>query len=151
MICVVGALVMDLVRPAGWRLAWIAGLLLAALALRIVSSPRFESSRRLLVWLTSGAQAGMLVGALALYFVGAFQRRTRLLAGAFLVVLGLLLVNLSPADPFFQTTQAAAQGVLTPAMTPSLRSLVNGLAALWPLLALAYFLGRFASLASRRR
>jgi hypothetical protein len=151
MICVVGVLVMDLVRGAGWRMAWLAGLMVAALALRIVSSPRFESSRRLLVWLTSGAQAGVLVGALALYLIGAFQRRTRLVAGAVLVVLGLLLVNLAPADPFFQTTQSAAQEVLTPAMTPSLRSLVSTLGAIWPLMALAYFIGRFASLSSRKR
>lgn len=151
MICVLGVLVMDLVRPAGWRMALIAGLMMAALALRIVSSPRFESSRRVLVWLTSGAQAGMLIGALALYLIGAFQRRTRLIAGAALVILGLLLVNLSPADPFFQTTQTAAQGILTPAMTPSLRSLISGLAAFWPLLALAYFIGRFATIPRRRR
>jgi hypothetical protein len=149
MICVLGILVMDLVRPAGWRMAWIAGLMATALGLRIVSSPRFESAQRLFVWLTSGAQAGVLVGALALYLLGAFRRRTRLVAGAILVGLGLLLVNVSPADPFFQTTQTAAQDVLTPAMTPSLRSLINTLSALWPLLAMAYFVGRLATM--RRR
>jgi VanZ family protein len=141
MMCVLGILVMDLVRPAGWRMAWIAALMAVALALRIASSPRFESAQRLMVWLTSGAQAGVLVGALALYLIGAFRRRTRLLAGAALVALGLLLVNVSPADPFFQTTQSAAQGMLT----PSLRSLINTLSAFWPLMALAYFVGRLAT------
>lgn len=151
MICVIGVLVMDLVRPASSRMAWITGFMLAALGLRIVSSPHFESARRLLVWLTSGAQAGMLVGALALYLIGAFQRRTRLYAGAVLVVLGLLLVNLSPADPFFQTTQSAAQTGLPSAMTPSLRSLISGLSAFWPLMALAYFIGRIATVRRRNR
>lgn len=149
MICVLGVLVMDLVRPAGWRMAWIAGLMAAALGLRIVSSPRYESAQRLLVWLTSGAQAGVLVGALALYLIGAFQRRTRLVVGAALVVLGLLLVNVAPADPFFQTTQAAAQGALTPAMTPSLRSLISTLSAFWPLMVLAYYIGRLATIGRR--
>jgi VanZ family protein len=146
MICTVGVLVMDLVRSAGWRIVWITALLGVALGLRVVSSPRFESSRRLLVWLTSGAQAGLLLGALALYLIGAFQRRTRLILGSALVLLGLLFVNVAPADPFFQTTQAAAQGVLTPALTPSLRSLVGALGAFWPLLALAYFIGRLATI-----
>lgn len=142
MICVLGILVMDLVRSAGWRIGWIAALMTIALGLRIASSPAFESAQPLLVWLTSGAQAGLLVGALALYLIGAFRRRTRLVVGGVLVILGLLLVNVSPADPFFQTTQSASQDALTPALTPSLRSLIGSLSAFWPLLVLAYFLGR---------
>jgi VanZ family protein len=149
MMCVLGVLVMDLVRSAGWRMTWIVALMAAALGLRILSSPPFQSAQRLLVWLTSGAQAGLLVGALALYLIGAFERRTRLLAGIVLVVLGLLLVNVSPADPFFRTTQSAAQAVLPPAMTPSLRSLISSLGALWPLMVLAYFAARLA--ATRKR
>jgi len=149
MMSVLGVLVMDLVRSAGWRMVWIAGMMTAALALRVLSSPAFETTGRLLVLLTSGAQAGLVLGALALYLVGSFRRRTRLRVGAALVVLGLILVNLSPADPFFQTTQAAAQGALTPAMTPSLRSLINSIGALWPLLVLAYFALRL--IGTRRR
>ncbi len=149
MMCLLGVLVMDLVRSAGWRMTWITALMAAALALRILTSPPFQSSRRLLVLLTSGAQAGLLVGALALYLIGAFQRRTRLRVGIGLVLLGLLLVNLSPADPFFQTTQSSAQGVLTPAMTPSLRSLISGIGAWWPLMALVYFAVRLV--ATRRK
>jgi hypothetical protein len=121
----------------------------AALALRVLSSPTFQSTQRLLVLLTPGAQAGLLLGALALYLVGAFRRRTRLRLGIALVLLGLLLVNVSPADPFFQTTRAAAQGMLKPAMTPSLRSLINGIGAWWPMMVLAYFALRLA--ATRRR
>jgi VanZ family protein len=150
MMCVLGVLVMDLVRSAAWRTAWIAGLMASGLALRVLSSPPFQSTQRLLVWLTSGAQAGLLVGALALYLIGAFERRTRLRVGAGLVVLGLLLVNLSPLDPFFQTTQTAVQGGLTPAMTPSLRSLINSVGALWPLMALVYFLVRLVALRRRQ-
>ena len=149
MMCVLGVLVMDLVRSAGWRMTWIAGLMAAAVALRILSSPPFQSSQRLLVLMTSGAQGGLLLGALALYLVGAFRRRTRLRMGVALVVLGLVLVNVSPTDPFFQATQSAAQGLLTPAMTPSLRSLINGIGALWPVMALAYFAFRLA--ATRRK
>jgi hypothetical protein len=149
MMCVLGVLVMDLVRSAGWRVTWIVGLMTAAVAVRVLSSPAFQSTQRLLVLLTPGAQAGLLVGALALYLVGAFRRRTRLRLGIALVVLGLLLVNLSPADPFFQATQSASKGLLTPAMTPSLRSLINGIGILWPMMVLAYFFLRLA--ATRRR
>jgi VanZ family protein len=150
MMCVLGVLVMDLVRSAGWRMTWIGGLMAAALALRILSSPPFQSTQRLLVWLTSGAQAGLLVGALMLYLIGAFQRRTRLHIGIALVVFGLLLVNLSPADPFFQTTQASAPGVLTPAMTPSLRSLISSIGAWWPLMTMIYFVLRLRSTSRKR-
>jgi VanZ family protein len=149
MICILGVLVMDLVRSAGWRMAWIGGLAAAALGLRVLSSPPFQSSQRLLVWLTSGAQAGLLIGALMLYLIGAFHRRTRLWIGIVLVVLGLMLVNISPADPFFQTTQSSAPGVLTPSMTPSLRSLISAIGAWWPMMTMAYFAIRLA--ASRRR
>jgi VanZ family protein len=145
MVCVVGVLVMDLVQPAGWRMAWITGLLAIAIALRIASSPRFETARRITVWLTSGAQAGVVIAALALYLVGAFHRRARLAAGVVLVLLGLVLVNVSPADPFFETTQAAAEGKLPPALTPSLRSLIATAGAFWPMLVLAYFVGRFTA------
>ncbi len=150
MMCVLGVLVMDLVRSAGWRMTWIGGLMAAALALRILSSPPFQSTQRLLVWLTSGAQAGLLVGALMLYLIGALQRRTRLHIGIALVVFGLLLVNLSPADPFFQTTQASAPGVLTPAMTPSLRSLISSIGAWWPLMTMIYFVLRLRSTSRKR-
>jgi len=139
MMCVLGVLVMDLVRSAGWRMAWIGGLMAAAVGLRVLSSPSFVSAQRLLVWLTSGAQAGLLIGALALYLIGAFHRRTRLWIGIALVAIGLGLVNVSPADPFFQTTQSAAPGVLTPAMTPSLRSLINTIGAWWPMMVMIYF------------
>jgi hypothetical protein len=149
MMCVLGVLVMDLVRSAGWRMAWIGGLMAAAIGLRVLSSPPFLSAQRLLVWLTSGAQAGLLIGALALYLVGAFHRSTRLRIGIGLVAIGLVLVNISPADPFFQTTHSTAPGMLTPAMTPSLRSLINTIGAWWPMMAMVYFYIRL-SVAARK-
>lgn len=149
MICIVGVLVMDLAQSAGWRVAWITGLLALALGLRIAFSPRFETARRLAVWFTSGAQAGVLLAALALYLIGAFGRRARLGVGIALVLLGLALVNVAPVDPFFETSQAAVQGVTAPGLTPSLRSLIAALGAFWPMLALAYFAGRWG--ATRRR
>lgn len=149
MVCIVGILVMDLVQSAGWRLAWIGGLLALALGLRIAFSPRFETARRIAVWFTSGAQAGVLLAALALYLVGAFGRRARLATGALLVLLGLALVNVAPVDPFFETSPAA-QGSMPPAITPSLRSLIGALGAIWPMLALAYFVGRWTALGRRQ-
>jgi VanZ family protein len=145
MMCVLGVLVMDLVRSAGWRMVWIGGLMGAAVGLRVLSSPTFQSAQRLLVWLTSGAQAGLVIGALVLYLIGAFHRATRLRIGVALVILGLVLVNVSPADPFFQTMQSAAPGVLAPSMTPSLRSLISTIGACWPLMTMIYFTVRLAA------
>ena len=86
-----------------------------------------------------------MIGALVLYLIGAFHRRARLRIGVALVVLGLVLVNVSPADPFFQTMQSAAPGVLAPSMTPSLRSLISTIGAWWPLMAMLYFAVRLAA------
>jgi VanZ family protein len=145
MMCVLGVLVMDLVRSAGWRMLWIGGLMGAAVGLRVLSSPTFQSTQRLLVWLTSGAQAGLVIGAIVLYLIGAFHRATRLRIGVALVILGLVLVNVSPADPFFQTMQSAAPGVLSPSMTPSLRSLISTIGACWPLMTMIYLTVRLAA------
>ncbi|NLD53590.1 MAG: VanZ family protein [Burkholderiaceae bacterium] len=149
MVCIVGVLVMDLVQSAGWRLAWITGLLAVALGLRVAFSPRFETARRLAVWFTSGAQAGVLLAALALYLIGAFGRRSRLAVGMALVLLGLALVNVAPIDPFFETSLASGPAAQAPGLTPSLRSLIAALGAFWPMLALAYFAIRWG--ATRRR
>ena len=146
MMSVLGILVMDLIRSTGARVAWIAGLLAAGLLLRMASSTQVYSAGPLSAWLTSGAQAGLVLGTLALYLIGAFRRPTRLAIGAGLVVLAVLLVNGAPADPFFQTTVSGTRQALTPALTPSLRSLISALGAFWPVLVLLYFLLRLVTL-----
>src|SRR5690606_1620978 len=112
-------------------------------------SPRFETARRLAVWFTSGAQAGVLLAALALYLIGAFGRRSRLAVGMALVLLGLALVHVAPIDPFFATSLASGPAARAAGLTPSLRSLIAALGAFWPMLALAYFAIRWG--ATRRR
>ncbi|MGE0797025.1 MAG: VanZ family protein [Lautropia sp.] len=145
MISIVGILMMDLVRPTGARIGWIVALLAIGLVFRMAASAQVYSTAPLFAWLTSGAQAGLVLGALALYLIGAFRRRTRLAIGAALVPIGLLLVNLAPRDPYFLSALAGS-GPLTPALTPSLRSLINALGMLWPLFALAYLLIRYWTL-----
>lgn len=145
MIGVLGVLVMDLVRPVGARLGWIGGLLLAGLLIRAALGPISRSETPLLVWLTSGAQAGIVMGAALLYLVGAFDRRQRLMIGSALVPAGIVLVYLASADPYFMSTIGSARSPLEPAMTPSLRSLINTLGSFWPLLTLAYFVVRLTT------
>ena len=142
---VIGVLVMDLIRPVSARLAWIGGLLVAGLTLRVVLAPMVYRGQPALVWLTSGAQAGLVLGAALLYLIGAFGARTRLGIGAALVPVSVALVVVASADPYFITTIAQARHPLDPAMTPSLRSLINLLGDSWPLLAFVYFVVRLTT------
>ncbi len=142
---VLGVLVMDLVRPVGARLAWIGSLLMLGLLLRVMLAPLVYRHQPALVWLTSGAQAGLVLGAALLYLIGAFQARTRLAIGVLLVPLSLALVFVASADPYFTSTMAQARNPLEPALTPSLRSLINLLGDSWPLLCLLYFVARLTT------
>ncbi len=137
-----GVLVMDLVRHASARFFWIGGLLVAAYGFRGLAGGQASTAVPALSWLTSGAQAGLVIGALALYLIGAFRRRTRAVLGLVLVLTGILLVNLSPADPYFQIMSGSLRPAFSPAMTPSLRSLLALFNTLWPLACAGYFLTR---------
>lgn len=142
---VLGVLVMDLVRPLGARLAWIGGLLLLGLGLRMLLSPTVFRDQPLLGWLTAGAQAGLVLGAALLYLIGSFTARTRLAIGAVLVPISIALVFLASADPYFVATIAQARNPFEPALTPSLRSLINLLGGSWPLLCVLYFVARLTT------
>ncbi|MGE0313310.1 MAG: VanZ family protein [Lautropia sp.] len=148
---VLGVLVMDLVRPVGARLAWVGGLLLFGLALRVMLAPLVYRDQPPLVWLTAGAQAGIVLGAAMLYLIGAFRVRTRLAIGVLLVPLSILLVFVASFDPYFVSTMAQARSPLEPALTPSLRSLINLLGGLWPLLCMLYFVARLTTIRERER
>jgi hypothetical protein len=54
----------------------------------------------------------------------------------------IALAYFTSSDPYYLSMQEATRGMLDPALTPSLRSLIRGLGAGWPLMLAAYCLSR---------
>ncbi len=118
---------------------------LAALAL-IVKSVAFAATRDdAFVWLTRGAQEGLLAG-LALSFVAVSLPRTaRLVLAAVLIMAATVLVNLAPPNPYFTATlRAWQQGHFL-----NFNGLTRLVSTLWPFLALGYLI--FLAAARRPR
>ncbi len=149
-IALVGVLVMDLVRTASGRITWIGVALVIALGLRAIAAPPATRESLLAVWLTPGAQAALVLSAALLYLLAAFGRRTRLWLGLGLVPLAMGLTFIASIDPYYLTTRETGRGLLDPAMTPSLRSLVGALGNGWPLMLAVYCGARLASLPRRQ-
>ena len=149
-IALVGILVMDLVRTATGRITWIGIALSMALALRAISAPPATRESLLAVWLTPGAQAALVLSAAVLYLLAAFGRRTRLWLGLALVPLAMMLTYFASIDPYYLATREIGRGLLDPAMTPSLRSLVSALGNGWPLMLAVYCGARLASLPGKQ-
>ncbi len=145
MIAMVGILMMDLIRPTASRIFWIVGALLLALLLRGLAAPPPHREGLLSVWLTVGAQAALVLSAVCLYLIGAFGRRARLRIGLALAPVAIVLAYFTSSDPYYLSMQEATRGMLDPALTPSLRSLIRGLGAGWPLMLAAYCLSRLVT------
>ena len=60
------------------------------------------------------------------------------------------LTFVASIDPYYLTTRETGRGLLDPAMTPSLRSLVGALGNGWPLMLAVYCGARLASLPKRQ-
>lgn len=122
------------------RLA-VVGLAAAAL---VVKSVAFAATRDdAFVWLTRGAQEGLVAGlALALLLVS-LPRTARLVLAAVLIMAATVLVNLAPPNPYFTATlRAWQQGNFL-----NFNGLTRLVSAAWPFLALGYLI----YLAARRK
>ncbi len=149
-IALVGVLVMDLVRTRSGRILWIGLALVVALLLRAVAAPPATRSSILAVWMTPGAQAALVLSAALLYLIAAFHRRTRLWIALTLIPLALGLTFIASIDPYYLSSREIGRGMLDPALTPSLRSLVAALGNGWPLMLAVYCGARLVSLPRRQ-
>ena len=117
-----------------WRLMIAPLLVVLALGVKAVAQPiAIPGGPEALAWLTPGAWRGIVMGVLAsmamMYAPAAWQRLTGMIA----LVGQLLVVNLFPLDRYFLATVASGRtGLLY------LDSLTQELAAVWPLVALAW-------------
>ena len=132
----VGALAMSLVRGTRARLVLLAVVAAIAFALRSLATQMVYGASAPFAWLTPGAQGGLVVGAALLYGVETLGRRARAACAAVAAALGLLLVNVAPADRYFETTLAGMQAA---GRLANLHGSLRLLSLAWPFLAIAWF------------
>lgn len=144
----VGLIVVDLVRPGSQAAAPVGITIALAALVKSAASAWLLGSGAALVWLSAGAQGGILVGALAIALLAWLPARRRLLVAALALVVATALFNVIGPNPYFHSMMALwDQGRWI-----NLNGLWRGIALAWPFAAILYCLLRRASprLAPRR-
>jgi VanZ family protein len=139
----VALLVSLLARPAQPVRAMFAVLLLGALAVKTAAFAIIMHADNVFVWLTPGAQFGLVCGLLVALGAVALPRVLRLAAAAVLIMVATVLVNLAPPNPYLAATlKLWQQGPFI-----NFNGLTRVVSALWAYVALGYLM----FLAARRR
>ena len=129
----IGLLLIDALASSRSRGIAIVSVLIAAFLLRGTALAVLTGNLEYGLWLSAGAQAGLLLGPILLLLLSGIRRRDRLWWILGLLAVGLVLTNIMPDNVYRQQmlAEAAARG--------GLRTLLAGLRAIalvWPLLAL---------------
>jgi hypothetical protein len=132
---VVVSLLLASLATAGQRVR-LAVVVLTAAAL-VVKSAAFAATRDdALVWLTRGAQEGLVAGLLLALAAVSLPRTARLVLAAVLIMAATVLVNLAPPNPYFTATMRVwQQGHFL-----NFNGLTRLVSTLWPFLALGYLI-----------
>ena len=139
----VGLLLSVLVRPDRPVRTMFAGLVIAAVAVKVLAFAIIMRAEHVFVWLTSGAQIGLAAGVLATLVAIKLPRVARLALAAVLIMAATVLVNLAPPNPYLAATlKLWQQGHFL-----NFNGLTRLVSALWAFIALAYLM----FLAARRR
>jgi VanZ family protein len=132
-----------LARPAQPVRTLFAVLVFAALVIKVAAFAVIMHSERVFVWLTPGAQFGLLCGILLAFGAVSLPRVLRLAAAAVLIMVATVLVNLAPPNPYLAATlKLWQQGPFL-----NFNGLTRVVSALWAYVALGYLM----FLAARRR
>lgn len=138
----IGMLVREVLPTRSPRGGITAGVLIAGLLLKTAASAAMFGAQRSLVWLTAGAQGGLLTGAVVLALLAPAQRSTRLrFAIAAFLVTGIC-ASVFPIDAYF----ASAIAERDPGGWRNLEGLLRGGASLWPYAAVLWCLVRLRAL-----
>ena len=139
----VGLLLSALVRPGQPARTMFAGLVVAALAVKVAAFAIIMHAENVFVWLTPGAQIGLAAGVLVALAAMALPRVARLAFAAVLIMAATVLVNLAPPNPYLAATlKLWQQGHFL-----NFNGLTRLVSALWAFVALGYLI----FLAARRR
>nr|WP_315485616.1 VanZ family protein [uncultured Undibacterium sp.] len=111
-------------------------LLIASLAIRALSSALMFQPENAFLWLTPGAQGGILISAIMLYGFSFAPNHAQRRLAILLLSLSLLMVNLIPSNPYFlHTLQTMVQGKML-----NFYGAAQFLSVVWPFIALWYLL-----------
>ncbi len=139
----VGLLVSVLTKPGQPVRGPIVALIGLALGVKIAAFAVVMRAENVLVWLTPGAQYGLLAGLAVALFAVQMPRTARLAVAAVLLMAATVLVNLAPANPYLVATlKLWQQGHFL-----NFNGLTRLVSALWAFAALAYLI----YLAAQRR
>jgi VanZ family protein len=139
----VGLMLSALIRPPHSARTLFAGLVLAAVAVKIAAFAIVMRAEHVLVWVTPGAQIGLAAGIVIALAAMALPRVARLGLAAVLMMAATVLVNLAPPNPYLVATlKLWQQGHFL-----NFNGLTRLVSALWVFAALAYLI----YLAARRR
>lgn len=125
-----------LMRKQAPKALLVVALVVAAIAVKLLANALLFTPANALAWLTPGAKGGLLIGTMMVgglaYAPPVAQRR---LAAASLVI-GLVAINLVPANPYFVATlQAWIQGKFL-----NFNGAAHFLSVFWPMIALWFLL-----------
>ena len=100
----VGLMLSALIRPPHSARTLFAGLVLAAVAVKIAAFAIVMRAEHVLVWVTPGAQIGLAAGIVIALAAMALPRVARLGLAAVLMMAATVLVNLAPPNPYLAAT-----------------------------------------------
>jgi VanZ family protein len=133
-IAALGLMLTDALASRPVRILLISTLLALGVLLRGVSSGMTTGTVEFGVWLSGGAQLGLLIGPIVLIVLSNTRRRTRLAWTLGFLCAGLLLSNLVPDQAF---RHPMVNGVARADALRGAWSLLRALALFWPLVAIA--------------
>ena len=100
-----------LCRRRAPRMVLALALVAAALAVKTLASALLFSPENALAWVTPGAEGGLLIGMIMLAGLSTAPQVAQRRVAALALITSLLVLNLAPANPYFQSTlQTWVQG-----------------------------------------
>jgi VanZ family protein len=139
----VSLLLSALARPRRWLRTLFLALVLAAIGVKSAAFAVLMHAENVFIWLTPGAQFGLVVGIVVALAALALPRVARLAAAAVLLMAATVLVNVAPANPYLSATlKLWQQGYFL-----NFNGVTRLVSALWAYVALGYLM----LLAARRR
>jgi VanZ family protein len=132
----VALLLSALVRPPHSPRVMFAGLVLSAVLVKVAAYSIVMRAENVLVWLTPGAQLGLVFGVVVALAAMSLPRVARLALAAVLIMAATVLVNLSPPNPYLAATlKLWQQGHFL-----NFNGLTRLVSALWAFAALGYLI-----------
>ncbi len=129
----IGLLLIDALASSRSRAIAIVSVLIAGFLLRGVALAAMTGNLEFGLWLSAGAQAGLLIGPILLFLLAGIRRRDRLWWLLGLLTAGLILTNIMPDNIYRQQMLGT---VWAPGAFKTLLAAVRAIALLWPLAAL---------------